>query len=205
MHSATLLTGIEDIATRSDLLDRSLTITLPVISEGKRRTEKEFWAEFEKAKPKILGALYTVVAGALRELPNTKLERRPRMADFAEWITAAESSLGWQPETFVRSYRLNQESANDSVLDAPFPAKIVTLVQDNGGRWEGSASDLLGSLEAKMNDADKHAADWPRNARAASGMLTRYAPNLRKAGVDVRRERGRTSGVSSWFKPHDEG
>src|SRR5262245_45369615 len=80
-----ILTSIEDIGTRSDLLERSLIIDLPTIGEGKRRAEKAFWAEFEKKHPLILGALLDVVCGAIRALPE--VERKPdtdlsRMADF---------------------------------------------------------------------------------------------------------------------------
>src|SRR3546814_12373766 len=37
-----------------------------------------------------LGALLDAASAALRELPNVRLPRVPRMADFAEWVTAAE-------------------------------------------------------------------------------------------------------------------
>jgi hypothetical protein len=43
-----LLNGITDVATRPDLLDRALTVTLPPISEEKRRPEAALWREFER-------------------------------------------------------------------------------------------------------------------------------------------------------------
>ena len=78
-----LLNGIEDVATRCDLLDRCIALTLPTIPEDKRREEGPFWLEFEAALPKILGALFDAMVGGLRELPSVKLDRLPRMADFA--------------------------------------------------------------------------------------------------------------------------
>ncbi len=58
--------AIEEIGTRSDLLERSLILNLPVISESGRRAEKRFWREFEALRPEILGALLNVVSGGLR-------------------------------------------------------------------------------------------------------------------------------------------
>ncbi len=87
--------GIDEIVTRHDLLDRSLIIHLPAIPEEERREADEFWAAFEEARPQILGAILDAVAVAQARLPETKLERLPRMADFAKWISAAEPALPW--------------------------------------------------------------------------------------------------------------
>ncbi len=89
-----LLTSIEEVATRSDLLDRCLVIWMGAIRDEERRSEDEMYAAFEQVRPRILGALLDAVATALRELPNVKLPGLPRMADFALWVTAAETALG---------------------------------------------------------------------------------------------------------------
>jgi hypothetical protein len=89
-----ILNGIADVATRPDLLDRSLVVTLPPIPEEKRRPEAELWQEFDKARPRILATLFDAVAGALGAVESVRLEGMPRMADFAVWATAAEGALG---------------------------------------------------------------------------------------------------------------
>ena len=48
------------------------------------------------------------VAHGLRELPNVKLKRRPRMADFAMWITACEPELELKC-SFDDAYSANRE------------------------------------------------------------------------------------------------
>src|SRR5262249_19283903 len=60
-----LLNGIEEVATRPDLLDRALLICLPTIPEEKRRTEEDYWSKFEKSLPRILGALLDAVSAGL--------------------------------------------------------------------------------------------------------------------------------------------
>jgi hypothetical protein len=59
----------------------------------RRQPEQELWAAFEAERPRILGALLDAVAMGLAMLSKTKLEKVPRMADFALWTTACETAL----------------------------------------------------------------------------------------------------------------
>src|SRR5262249_49143485 len=90
---------IEDIVGRPDLADRSVFLDLENITEKKRRAEKEFWSEFERDHPRILGALLDGVAHGLQKLPSICLKATPRMADFALWATACETAF-WGAGTF---------------------------------------------------------------------------------------------------------
>jgi len=108
-----ILTSIEDIADRGDLLDRAVIVRLPAIPEEKRRRESEFWAAADAARPAILGALLDVVSAGLRNLPSVQLDRLPRMADFAAWVTACEPALGWTAGSFLTAYTGNRADANE--------------------------------------------------------------------------------------------
>ena len=88
-----ILNGIEDIVTRPDLADRAVFLTLEPIPEERRRPETELWAAFEVERPRILGVLLDAVVEGLKRLPETRLEKLPRMADFALWATACETAL----------------------------------------------------------------------------------------------------------------
>ena len=48
-----ILTSIADVVTASDLLDRSLFLSLDPIPEGKRCTEEELFARFEAVRPRV--------------------------------------------------------------------------------------------------------------------------------------------------------
>src|SRR5215813_3849798 len=89
-----ILNGIEDIVTRPDLADRAVFLTLEPIPEDRRRPEQELWAAFEKERPRILSVLLDAVVQGLKMLPQTRLEKLPRMADFALWGTACEREPG---------------------------------------------------------------------------------------------------------------
>src|SRR5918995_3797001 len=90
-----ILNGIDDIATRGDLQERSVLVSLPSILEDERREESTFWAEFEAVRPRIFGALLSGISAALLNSDDVHLERKPRMADFAIRATAMEGAFGW--------------------------------------------------------------------------------------------------------------
>ncbi len=183
-----ILTGIEELATRGDLLDRSLVINLPAIHSSERKTERQFWAEFEAAQPRILGALLTVVAGALRELPSVDLPHLPRMADFAVWIAAAEPALGWQRGAFMKAFVENCHRANEVALEASFLATPVLKLIEKGP-WIGTAEKLLRLVEPMVPDSVRRNTEWPKTARALAGALRRLNPNLRPLGVEINFDR----------------
>ncbi len=78
-----VLNGIEEVITRPDLADRAIFVTLEPISERRRRTERELWRDFELQRPAILGALLDALRTDCATLPEVRIARAPRMADFA--------------------------------------------------------------------------------------------------------------------------
>ena len=61
-----ILNGIDEPATRPDLVDRSISLWLKRIVEADRRTERTINAEYERVRPGVLGALLDAVSCALR-------------------------------------------------------------------------------------------------------------------------------------------
>jgi hypothetical protein len=182
-----LLNGIEEIVTRPDLVDRAVFLTLEPIPEERRRPEQELWAAFEAERPRILGALLDAVARGLAELPRTKLDKLPRMADFAFWATACETAL-WPVGTFWSAYCGNLGEALDAVVDAdPVAAAVRTMMQARTERtaWTGNATDLLGALADAVGERVAKSKSWPDSPRALSGRLRRAASSLRKIGINV--------------------
>lgn len=180
-----ILNGIEELATRSDLLDRTISVDLPTIQPDRRRPEAAFWAAFEAARPRILGALLDVVSAALRNLPGVRLERLPRMADFALLVTAAEPALGWPGGAFMDAYDSNREEANSLALEtSPVPTALLKLMAKQE-QWVGTAGELLDRLN-RTRGVDTTQRGWPKKGHTLSGMLRRLAPNLRGAGLDVK-------------------
>ena len=187
-----LLTSIEDIASRSDLLDRMIVLTLPTIPEARRRTEQAVLAAFNIAHPRILGALLDAAAHALRTLPDVKLDALPRMADFALWATAAERGLGLAPGGFLTAYRENRQDAHGQALDACPVVEPLEHFMSDVCEWTGTATELLTVLDSKSDQTKRSHPKWPKDGTRLSGQLRRIAPNLRSRGLDVRHSKEST-------------
>jgi hypothetical protein len=178
-----ILTSIEELPERGDLLSRAIIQARPFIPENQRRPEDEFWAAFQAAQPKLLGALFTAVAGALANLNSVRLPGLPRMADFAKWVAAAEPALGWEPGTFLSVYAGNRQSAIDVALEA---SPVGTLIRDKLDLpFEGTATALLTALNQLADEATQRARDWPKTGRGMRSRLSRIASPLRHIGIEV--------------------
>jgi hypothetical protein len=187
-----VLNGIEEVITRPDLADRAIFLTLEPISEQQRRPEKELWQAFELQRPSILGALLDIAAHGLRTFSDVRIERWPRMADFAHWGTACEGAFVPRG-AFLRAYRENRMVARDGLVEADLVAARVREIMAHRSTWSGSASDLLhagdaaGFLQAK--------AGWPSTPRALAGRLRRVQTLLRTLGIEMAFSREGRSGT----------
>jgi hypothetical protein len=184
-----VLTGIEEIATRGDLVDRCISLELAPIPEARRKTESEIWAAVDASSGQIFGALLDAVACALRAHRDVRLPVLPRMADFAIWATAAEAGLGLPAGAAMAAYQGNRAAANQTALESSQLATLVIELVSKQVAWSGTATDLLHVVEKRADDLARRAKWWPRTAHGMAGALRRVAPNLRKAGIWVEHSR----------------
>jgi hypothetical protein len=181
-----ILNGIEDFAKRGDLLDRAIVLMLPVISDDQRCEERVLMARLREKRPAILGALLDGVVAALRNQAKVKLDGKPRLADLAVWVTAAEPALGWRPGTFMAAYAGNRGDANVTAVESSPVGPAVLALLDAHETWEGTATELLDELDARYADEKtRKQRDWPKKGKGMGSELRRIAPNLRAMGYGV--------------------
>jgi hypothetical protein len=188
-----MLNGISVGVDRADALDRALVVTLDEIPDDKRMTQSRYWSQVEKAKPRILGALFDAVSCALRRIPEVEIAKLPRMADFACWVVAAEPTLGCAEGAFLAAYETNRQDANDVALESSVLFPFLKAVAEREC-WLGTASELLEELRGDHN-VDFRQPGWPKTPAALSGQLRRLMPSLDSAGISVRFEK--TAGSNS--------
>lgn len=178
-----MLNGINELASRPDLMERTLSVELAPISDDNRRDEQTLWEEFEGVRPEIVGTLFDAVSHALRNLDSTRLSRSPRMADVARFATAAEGSFGWEKETILNATYRVRESAEDRVFESdPVAAGIEALLQ-NYETWDGTATELLSEL------GQMELRGLPKSAKELGHALMRVETVLKSRGYRVERER----------------
>ena len=183
-----VINGISVLGTRSDLLDRTIELELPRIPDDRRQDEAQFWAAFDREQPAILGALLDAVSGAIGQLDAVKLERAPRMADFARWVVAAEPALGWPPGSFLKAYTGNRDAIHEIALDAAVIVPPLRALLESG-EFMGTATELLDRLAGIVGESATRRKGWPGNPTSLSRELARIAPNLRSVGIEVEKRR----------------
>ena len=140
-----ILNGIEDIVTRPDLADRAVFLTLEPIPEERRRPNRNCGRRSRPSARASSACCSTRWRRAWPSCRDTKLDKLPRMADFALWATACETAL-WPSGTFWSAYCGNRDEAVEGVIDADPIAAAVRAVMATRTEWTGTASELLGAL-----------------------------------------------------------
>ena len=121
----------------------------------------------------------------LRMLPHTRLDRLPRMADFALWATACETAL-WPAGTFMAAYSGNRDEAIGMAVEGDVvTAAIRTMMTGRTEEWVGTSSELLALLTSAVGESICRSKLWPQTPEALRGRLKRAAPVLRQIGIRV--------------------
>ena len=179
------INGINNVATRSDLLDRSLLVELERISETDRRELADIQAAFERDRPSMLGGILDTLVQAMKIFPSVRLASLPRMADFARWGYAIGEALGGFGQTFLYEYAANRESQNTEAINADSVATLVVEFMRGRDEWDGSVSDFYGSLTAIAADhniSTKNKA-FPADPARLSRRLNSIKSNLEAVGI----------------------
>ena len=185
MQRVVAFNGVNNVVDKPDLLDRSVLVSLERVPDNERKEEEELLNQYRQAKPRILGAIFTVIAKALELRPGIALKSPARLADFVRWGEAVSQTLGHPAGALERAYRKNVSRQNDAAIaEAPVGDAIVLLME---GRdvWEGTASDLLKELEAVATPAgvDVGSHKWPNAANALWRRVKEVRPNLIALGI----------------------
>ena len=180
-----ILTGITDIVTRGDLLDRSVPVDLKAIPENKRRLESDLVAQFENDKPYIFGCLLDLLSDTLRLRNDISLNAYPRMADFARTGEAVSRVLGRKHNSFVQSIKSIKSASSELIVESSSVGVLIRSLMGEGNDWVGRASDLLSWLNNKCDADVMKRKDWPKDATRLSSALKRLAPSLRAEGIEI--------------------
>lgn len=180
------INGINLVATRPDLLERSLLIELERIDSRDRKQEKEIMSDFQRDLPIILGGVFDVLAKAIRIHPTVKVDSLPRMADFATWGCAIAEALGFTQEEFMDAYRINIDKQTEALLNENVVAAVMISFMASRDEWIGTASQLLHDLtnHAAFDErVDTYEKYWPKASNILMRRLNELKVTLRDAGI----------------------
>lgn len=175
---AIIINGVNLVANKPDLLDRSLLFELERIDETSRRAEEDFWKEFNEAKPKILGAVFDALSKSLAILPTIKLNNTPRMADFARWGCAIAEAIGHTQQEFTDAYDENCGLQNRQAIEENPIASAIEMLMKNRKNWNGTAQTLLKELRTIAEKEEMEVKLFPKSPSALSRKINEVKANL---------------------------
>lgn len=178
-----MLNGIVASVTQQDLVSRTITVELPVLSDAQSKDQLE--EQFEANRASIIGALLDIAAKALTYLPEMTLpaRERPRLVEFAYLGMAVAKAMGSDPNTFTKQFAAARQDGLERTLDA---SPVATAIRDWAETYpreaqEKTAKEWLSLMESyKPQGCDS----WPRSAKGMGDQMRRAAPALRQLGIE---------------------
>lgn len=171
---------------RPDALDRLITVEMAPIAH--RIADDELQAGFERAHPRLLGALCDVLSAALYSLDELPSGGAFRMAAYVRHLAAVdlavmEGHIEGCPGGLLAAYaELNEQMKRRTVAEDSFGAALLTLLESRGGQWAGKASELLFAAQMAAPTVDR-AMGWPSSARRVPEVLNHLREGLQHLGV----------------------
>jgi hypothetical protein len=170
-----IVNGIDLNIEQGDLAERVASVDLKRVLPRHRRTEADLAEAWGKARPAVFSGLLDLAAAVHYRLEAVEVEELPRMADFAKCLAAVDEVLETKG---LQRYRERMIRTASDTLNDPL---IAELAERRATVEDMSSAALLKMLTPNRTDW-KQPKEWPKNARAATGVLTRNAPALRSQG-----------------------
>lgn len=179
------INGINNVATRSDLLDRAILIELSRIPDEDRRELSEVQNSFKVDLPYILGGIFDVLAKAMSIYPTVKLDRLTRLADFTRWGYAIGEALGGKGQIFLKEYNRNINTQNIEAINNDVVATLIIAFMKDKKEWKGRISELYNSLLNLTSDCgiSANSKQLPKGANHLSRRLKSLQSNLNAMGI----------------------
>ena len=194
-----MLNGVNVVARRPDLLDRSILVRLDRIPRTQRREEREFWAAFEEARPHILGGILDTLSAAMEIYPTLEITSLERMADFTRWGAAIAEALGYGAGEFLRAYGSNIGVQTLEAVQGHIVGAAVLSLTEGHNEWSGTPTELLAALEdagenarlfRRRSNGKVDAKGWPGAPHILSRRLNEIRSNLTELGIEIVGGRG---------------
>lgn len=157
-QAGVVLTSIDNVINRGDLIDRTFKVVLSMNS-GSRRSQSRLRGLFERVHPVILGGLLDAVSTGIRRLKKVQEDEswdRPRLMDTAEWIVACEPALPVEQGECLRALSERHEEMKADMLEGNSVFKGLLRLTKEFGEGETrtySASSLLMALKEHVSSS----------------------------------------------------
>lgn len=132
MHRSVVISAVSPVCVQPDLQSRVIRLELRPRPQGTYHSEASIRAVMTAARPRLLGALYTLFSAALRDLPEVcKREGWPhRLVSFDQLGEAALIAAEYPPDSFLKIVgRMRERLARRTASGDVFVLKLVELLR----------------------------------------------------------------------------
>jgi hypothetical protein len=182
--SPLMMTAIGQVVTKSDLLQRTLSVELPTINDENRGSEKGLGDEFTKHHPRLLGGLLTLAYEALAIKETTECQTYARFTEFAHLGESVQAASKY-PENTLRN-RLEQgvRTAHNLTIESSVVGSTLRSWIADLKKWEGTAAELLNCLKshAKKSDSSRTLPNLPNKLTSELRMIEQA---LNQEGIEI--------------------
>lgn len=193
LNARVSFSGITNLSTKPDLIDRMVCLKLNRIDSRKRRTETEIMENFTRDLPFILDGIFITLSKAIPIFENLKLKHLPRMADFAKWGYAIAEALGYGGDRFMKIYEKNQNELLENMVSEDAVITVLIEMLKKRHYFKGKVTELLSTLTTMAEDMNLDIrVGWARDASALSRRLYESQSVLSMFGVSI--HRGKANG-----------
>lgn len=193
LNARVSFSGITNLSSKPDLIDRMVCMKLNRIDNSNRRTEEEIMKEFHTDLPYILDGIFMTLSKAIPIYENLDLEHLPRMADFAKWGYAIAEALGYGGDKFMRIYEKNQNELLENMVSEDAVITVLIEMLKKRHYFKGKVTELLSTLTTMAEDMNLDIrVGWARDASALSRRLYESQSVLSMFGVSI--HRGKANG-----------
>jgi hypothetical protein len=179
--------GLSVTATKADLLERILKISLDPINADDREKIIRIMKRFDKMLPYLLAFIFDTIHKVLLRLGEVNLKQLPRMADWAELGELIARVLGYDNMAFINAYNENLGITSVEAVEANPIALAIMDFMENIPTWSGSAKMLLKDLNKHENvngrASTTRRAGWPSTSQQLTSGIDKILVNLREMGI----------------------
>lgn len=179
-----ILNGLSNVATRYDLLTRSLVIEVPQLPPASRRDKGDVKAELKRLRPKLLGALLDLLVCGLGTPRRAEYATASRMSGAIAFAERCFEGAGMKRGLFAAGVAKSHAVTAADPLDSwPFAPFLFKRFQKEGEIRAGVLLEQISEV-ASRTLARRHP-DWPKTAAELDRQLQSHIQPLLAAGLRV--------------------
>ncbi len=182
LRHVVILNSIRLPIVNADLMDRSIICKLHRISPEKRKPEQDLWREFDRSLPGILGGIFDTIVKSMAIYPTVKIDKLPRLADFAKWGYAIAEALGTSGDQFLKDFAANVKNQNESVVEKNVLCQAIMGLVYGKSNIEGSVADIHKDLKRIVAE-DAKDESFPKLPHNLRGQLDLLRSTLLEHGI----------------------